>query len=158
MNTALSHQGQSYAHGRMTCHWVASRVRKCKGVSSLAQHRSQGTGSPTKEEEIKAEEMKAEGENVASSGRTRRWWCPGGHRPPCWGTLTVQGLKLSSQGPVVITPAGRCTAEQQGVSEAQRLLCSTLVSFPGSLQNIRTSCTPMNLVQDLDLNAASAPF
>ena len=35
---------------------------------SLAQHRPQGTGNPTKDEEIKAEEMKAEGENVASSG------------------------------------------------------------------------------------------
>ena len=66
MNTALSHQGQSYDHGSMMCHQVASRVQKCKGVSSLAQHRSQGTGNPTKEEEIKAEEMKAEGENVAS--------------------------------------------------------------------------------------------
>ena len=65
------------------------------------------------------------------------------------GSLAVQGVKHSSQGPGVITSAGRCTAEQQGVSEAQRLLCSTLVSFPGSLQNIRTSCTPMNLVQDL---------
>ena len=59
------------------CHQVASRVQKCKGVSSLAQHRSQGTGKPTKEEEIKAEEMKAEemkaeGENVATSGSSRR--------------------------------------------------------------------------------------
>ena len=72
MNTALSHQGQSYDHGRMTCYQVASSVRKCKGVSSLAQHRPQGTGNPTKEEEIKAEEMKAEGENVASSGSSSR--------------------------------------------------------------------------------------
>ena len=72
MNIALSHQGHSYDHGRMMCHQVASAVRKCKGATSLAQHRSQGTGKPTKEEEIKAEEMKAEGENVASSGSRRR--------------------------------------------------------------------------------------
>ena len=64
--------GQSYDHGRMTCHQVASRVRKGKGESSLAQHRPQGTGNPTKEEEMKAEEMKAEGENVASSGSSSR--------------------------------------------------------------------------------------
>ena len=72
MNTALSNQGQRYDHGRMTWHQVASRVRKCKGESSLAQHRPQGTGNPTKEKEMKAEEMKAEGENVASSGSSRR--------------------------------------------------------------------------------------
>ena len=69
----------------MTCHQVASRVQKCKGASSLAQHRPQGTGTPTKDQAIKAEEMKAEGENMASSGSSRRWWCPGGHRPACWG-------------------------------------------------------------------------
>jgi len=46
---------------------VASRVQKCKGASSLAQHRPQGTGNPTKDEEIKAE-----GENMASSGSSRR--------------------------------------------------------------------------------------
>ena len=63
--------GQSHDKGRMTCHQVASRVRKGKGESSLAQHRPQGTGNPTKEE-MKAEEMKAEGENVASSGSSRR--------------------------------------------------------------------------------------
>ena len=57
---------------------VASSVQKCKGVSSLAQHRPQGTGNPTKEEE-----MKAEGENMAGSSRRGR--CPGGHRPACWG-------------------------------------------------------------------------
>lgn len=28
------------------------------------------------------------------------------------GSLTVQGVKRSSQGSVVITPAGRCTAKQ----------------------------------------------
>ena len=28
------------------------------------------------------------------------------------GSLTVQGVKHSSQGPVVATPAGRCTAKQ----------------------------------------------
>lgn len=44
----------------MTCHQVASRVQKCKGASSLAQHRPQGTGTPTKDQAIKAEEMKAE--------------------------------------------------------------------------------------------------
>ena len=64
---------------------VASRVWKCKGVSSSVQHRPQGTGNSTKEEEIKAEEMKAEGENVASSGSSRRGWCLGGHRPACCG-------------------------------------------------------------------------
>jgi len=69
----------------MTCYQVASRVQKCKDVSSLAQHRPQGTGNTTKEDEIKAEEMKAEGENMASSGSSRRSWCPGGHRPACWG-------------------------------------------------------------------------
>ncbi|KAI4531376.1 hypothetical protein MG293_017890 [Ovis ammon polii] len=63
--------GQSHDHERMTCHQVASRVRKCKGESSLAQHRPQGTGNPTKEE-MKAKEMKAEGENVASSGSSSR--------------------------------------------------------------------------------------
>ena len=109
MNTALSHQGQSYDHGRMTCHQVASRVWKCKSVSSLAQHRPQDTGNPTKEEEVKAE-----GENVASSGSSRRGWCPGGHRPACcgasqfkvWSTLPrvqwwshlQEGAQLSSRG------------------------------------------------------------
>ena len=142
----------------MTCYQVASRVQKCKDVSSLAQHRPQGTGNTTKEDEIKAEEMKAEGENMASSGSSRRSWCPGGHRPACWGASQFKVWSALSQGPVVITPVGRCTAKQYGVTEAQWLLCSTLVSFPWSLQNIRTSYNPMNLVQDLDLNAASAPF
>ena len=64
--------GQSHDHGRMACHHAASRVRKGKGESSLAQHRPQGTGNPTKEEEMKTEEMKAEGENVASSGSSSR--------------------------------------------------------------------------------------
>ena len=58
---------------------VTSSVQKCKGVSSLAQHRPQGTGNPTKEE------MKAEGENMASSGSSRKGRYPGGHRPACWG-------------------------------------------------------------------------
>ena len=91
VNTALSNQGQRYDHGRMTCHQAASRVQKCKGESSLAQHRPQGTGNPTKEEEMKAEEMKAEGENVASSGSSRRWGCPGGHRPACRGASQFKG-------------------------------------------------------------------
>ena len=93
---------------------VASRVRKCKGVSSSVQHRPQGTGNSIKEEEIKAEEMKAEGENVASLGSSRRGWCPGGHRPACcgasqfkvWSTLPrvqwwshlQEGAQLSSRG------------------------------------------------------------
>lgn len=76
-------------------------------MSSLAQHRPQGTGNPTKEEE-----MKAEGENVASSEKQQQVMVPRRSQASLLGSLTVQGVKHSSQGPVVITPAGRRTAKQ----------------------------------------------
>lgn len=72
------------------------------GSASLAQHRPQGTGNPTKEEEMKTEEMKAEEKTLASS-RSSSSEVPRRSQASA-GSLTVQGVTLF-QGPVVITPA-----------------------------------------------------